>query len=102
SVRAGIPSDIGLEYHDVGTSLGATQLIVTPERAYVPSALDAAPRWGYAAQLYSLRSDSNWGIGDFGDLGALVRLAHRSGASAVALNPLHQSHLTNPSAASPY
>jgi 4-alpha-glucanotransferase len=101
-VRASIVPDIGLGYHDVVTSMGATRLIVTPERAYVPSALDAAPRWGYAAQLYSLRSEHNWGIGDFGDLTALARLAQRSGASAVALNPLHQAHLTNPAAASPY
>ena len=76
--------------------------IVVPERAYVPEALEHAPAWGIAAQLYSLRSARNAGIGDFGDLARLATIANDSGASAVALNPLHQLDLTNPSSASPY
>ena len=70
-------------------------LIVVPAHAYVPGALERAPAWGVAAQLYSLRSSRNDGIGDFTDLANLVKLAGGTGASAVALNPLHQSHLTN-------
>ncbi|HUA09060.1 MAG TPA: 4-alpha-glucanotransferase [Candidatus Acidoferrales bacterium] len=94
-VRAGelaAPMEIG--YHG--------DLIVVPERAYVPETLDRAPAWGIAAQLYALRSAKNDGIGDFGDLARLAALADREGASAVALNPLHQLHLTNPASASPY
>jgi len=90
--RLSTPVEIG--YHG--------DLIVVPERAYVPEALDRAPAWGIAAQLYSLRSARNDGIGDFGDLARLARLADREGASAIALNPLHQMHLTNPGSASPY
>ncbi len=86
------PREIG--YYD--------DLIVVPAHAYVPEALERAPAWGVAAQLYSLRSARNDGIGDFTDLASLVKLADRAGASAVALNPLHQSHLTNATAASPY
>jgi 4-alpha-glucanotransferase len=77
-------------------------MIVVPPRAYVPKALEREPLWGIAAQLYSLRSARNDGIGDFTDLAALATLALDTGASAVALNPLHQSHLTNAAAASPY
>ncbi len=77
-------------------------MIVVPERAYVPEALEREPLWGIAAQLYSLRSEHNDGIGDFGDLARLAALANELGASTVALNPLHQLHLSNPSSASPY
>jgi len=76
--------------------------IVVPERAYVPDALERTPAWGVAAQLYSLRSARNAGIGDFTDLAQLARIAYDAGASTVALNPLHQLDLSNPSSASPY
>ncbi|HTU69194.1 MAG TPA: 4-alpha-glucanotransferase [Candidatus Baltobacteraceae bacterium] len=77
-------------------------LIVVPERAYVPEALERDLAWGIAVQLYALRSQRNDGIGDFGDLRRLAALANRAGAAAIALNPLHQSNLSNPAAASPY
>ena len=90
--RLDAPIEIG--YYD--------NLIVVPERAYVPPQLEREPAWGIAAQLYSLRSARNDGIGDFGDLAQLASMAGQLGASAVALNPLHALHLSNPSAASPY
>ncbi|MGB6986096.1 MAG: 4-alpha-glucanotransferase [Candidatus Aquilonibacter sp.] len=77
-------------------------MIVVPPRAYVPETLERESAWGIAAQLYSLRSSRNDGIGDFTDLAALAKLADGAGASALALNPLHQLHLTNATAASPY
>jgi 4-alpha-glucanotransferase len=89
-----LPTPMEIGYYD--------DLIVVPERAYVPEELERQPAWGIAAQLYSLRSAHNDGIGDFGDLARLASSAGQSGASAIALNPLHQLHLSNPSAASPY
>jgi 4-alpha-glucanotransferase len=77
-------------------------MIVVPAQAHVPEALESESAWGIAAQLYSLRSSRNDGLGDFSDLAELARLADGEGASAVALNPLHQLHLTNAAAASPY
>ncbi|HKU66839.1 MAG TPA: 4-alpha-glucanotransferase [Candidatus Baltobacteraceae bacterium] len=79
-----------------------TTLIAVPPHAYVPEELERRGRWGIAAQLYSLRSGENWGIGDFGDLDRLVGIALDAGAACVALNPLHALHLTSPRAASPY
>ncbi|MGA8841353.1 MAG: 4-alpha-glucanotransferase, partial [Candidatus Aquilonibacter sp.] len=90
--RLDAPVEIG--YYD--------NLIVVPERAYVPPELETQPAWGIAAQLYSLRSAHNDGIGDFGDLAQLASMAGQLGASTVALNPLHELHLSNPPAASPY
>ncbi|MGQ0547599.1 MAG: malto-oligosyltrehalose synthase [Betaproteobacteria bacterium] len=59
-------------------------------RCFEPELLERGGRiWGFAVQLYGLRSARNWGIGDFGDLRALVELAARLGASIVGVNPLH-------------
>ncbi len=42
--------------------------------------------WGH---VYSLRSRHSWGIGDLGDLNALVRWAGDAGLELVGINPLH-------------
>jgi 4-alpha-glucanotransferase len=61
-------------------------LIVAPERAF-EGAFDR--RWLLAVQLYGVRSQKNWGIGDFSDLQVLMRWAAGLGAAGVGLNPLH-------------
>ncbi len=73
-----------------------------PTVCYVPPAMEEGQRWALATQLYALRSERSWGIGDFGDLLELRALASEAGASYVALNPLHELFPSNPRAASPY
>lgn len=78
-------------------------LIVAPLRCYQPKALQDSGRiWGLAAQLYSLDSERNWGIGDFTDLIRLLEFAAQSGAGVVGVNPLHALFPHNPGQASPY
>lgn len=78
-------------------------LIVAPKTCYLPARLQGHPGvWGYAVQLYSLRSERNWGIGDFTDLRDFVEFAAKMGAGAVGLNPLHALFPGNPAHASPY
>src|SRR3954447_3132904 len=75
-------------------------LLVTPERAYQG---DTHGRmWALAVQLYGLRSQRNWGIGDFGDLAHLVDIAARAGAAGIGLNPLHVLFDDRPEQSSPY
>jgi 4-alpha-glucanotransferase len=79
-------------------------LIVAPERCYIPDELRQGVRWwGMALQLYSLRSQHNWGVGDFRDLSAVIEWAgKRLGAAVIGLNPLHALKNSQPYHISPY
>jgi len=65
--------------------------VAAPERA-----------WGWAIQLYALRSRDSWGIGDLADLRRFGRWSRRSGASVILLNPLGAQTPTLPYQPSPY
>ncbi|MCD6043760.1 MAG: bifunctional 4-alpha-glucanotransferase/malto-oligosyltrehalose synthase, partial [Burkholderiales bacterium] len=74
----------------LGPARKAARARLEKGRCWQPELLERGGRiWGFALQLYGLRSARNWGIGDFGDLGALVELAAGLGASIVGVNPLH-------------
>ena len=83
--------------------MGEMSLIVAPDACYVPPAIQGDGRvWGFAVQLYGIRSEHNWGIGDFSDLHRLLEYCAESGASTVLLNPLHALFSNAPEHASPY
>lgn len=93
-------------YHLLKISSGTLQascpLIYTPKMCFSPQEASANKLWGYTAQLYSLRSNSNWGMGDFTDLFALVEKSAEQQASTIGLNPLHPLYQQNPAHRSPY
>jgi 4-alpha-glucanotransferase len=75
------------------------RLITSPGRCALPDDLQG---WGWAVQLYAVRSKAGWGIGDLGDLRALAAWSRRSGAATVLVNPLHAAHPGLPQEPSPY
>jgi 4-alpha-glucanotransferase len=59
--------------------------------------------WGFAVQLYSLRSRGSWGHGDLRDLAELATWSARElGAGFVLINPLHAAEPLPPLSPSPY
>ncbi|HHC30184.1 MAG TPA: 4-alpha-glucanotransferase, partial [Rhodobacterales bacterium] len=68
----------------------------------MPDWLEAAPTWGLFCQLYELRSATSWGIGDFGDLAEMARVAGKAGADFLGINPVHALFLGDPERASPF
>lgn len=95
-----VPDDFPLGYHRMRASDGSDRsLIVSPGRCWLP---DGRRGWGWAVQLYAVRSRSSWGIGDLADLRAVRRWAQGLGAGFLMVNPLHASAPTLPQEASPY
>lgn len=86
-----------------GTAEFRCQLIVAPKRCYQPEVMAQGKKlWGACVQLYSLRSDHNWGIGDFSDLREMLLEIAGRGGDFVGVNPLHALFPSRPEHASPY
>ncbi|MGZ8471733.1 MAG: 4-alpha-glucanotransferase, partial [Gemmatirosa sp.] len=73
-----------------GTRESTQRLIVVPPRCAAPEDVLRGERVvGLTANLYTVRSARNWGVGDLGDLRTLTRFASEAGAAFVGVNPLH-------------
>ena len=102
-----IPSDLPLGWHQLRT-VGAdgahrATLVVTPNALQLPEAVELGRAWGFMTQLYSVRSNESWGVGDLADLGDLAWLtAQHAGADYVLINPLHAAEASGAMTPSPY
>ncbi|OFI35006.1 4-alpha-glucanotransferase [Alteromonas lipolytica] len=103
-----LPQDLSCGYHQIklledDKPLAVMRYIVAPEACYQPPTIAQGNKlWGLSVQLYCLRSENNWGIGDFSDLAQLVTSAAQQGAGFIGLNPIHALYPSNPEACSPY
>jgi (1->4)-alpha-D-glucan 1-alpha-D-glucosylmutase len=100
---AELPADLEAGYYRL-QALGLIKtLVIAPAQCWLPEGLRQGERWwGITTQLYSLRSERSWGIGDFTDLGQCVALAASQGAAFVGISPVHALRAGEPEAASPY
>lgn len=102
-----LPARLPTGYHELTLTKGeqrwSCRVIIAPKRCYEPQALKAQEKlWGACIQLYTLRSERNWGIGDFGDLQAMLPEIAGRGGAFIGLNPIHALYPANPESASPY
>jgi 4-alpha-glucanotransferase len=102
-----IPADLPLGYHavrarsrDVEASM---PLVITPSWLGFPERMGSRRGWGLATQLYSVRSQQSWGVGDLTDLTDLaVWSAAKHRSDFVLINPLHAAEPVAPMEPSPY
>ncbi|MDN4503425.1 4-alpha-glucanotransferase [Alteromonadaceae bacterium BrNp21-10] len=78
------------------------QLMLAPRKAWQADECAHDRQWGVSVQLYSLRSEQQWGMGDFADLQTLTKTMAKEGADYILLNPLHALNSAKPDYASPY
>lgn len=104
-----IKDALGLGYHtltliaDDGDYIADMRLIIAPGSCYIPENIKEGKKvWGLSVQLYCLRSERNWGVGDFSDLAYLLQQTGRQGAQFVGLNPIHALYPATPDSCSPY
>lgn len=105
--RLELPAGVPLGYHRLQLAVAGAdaeiRVAVAPASCYLPPELSQGARsWGLTTQLYSLRSERGWGMGDFTDLAQMARVAGGHGAVTVGINPLHALFASEPRHASPY
>jgi len=110
---------VAVSYHDwhgrtvdvPDDTLAAILDALGPRLTQAPQAIPSAAvapwpsqrQWGLCIQLYSVRSRSSWGHGDFRDLADLASWSARDlGADFVLVNPLHAAEPLPPVSPSPY
>jgi len=102
-----LPEGLPLGWHrlvaETATGPAEADLVVTPARLTVHEQYASRRAFGVQAQLYSVRSERSWGIGDLADMRDLAAITGaRHGADFLLVNPLHASYPTPPVEPSPY
>ena len=96
--RVTIPAGLPLGWHVLETPDREIPVVVTPDQV-TPRPTRA---WGWMVQLYALRSQDSWGVGDLADLEQLVRWTGQHDGGVVLVNPLHAVAPGVPMQPSPY
>lgn len=103
SDRLVLPAFDAPGYHTLHVGEEAITLAVAPARCVTFADLSGGRTgWGLAAQIYSLRSAGDGGIGNFAGVAALGRAAARLGADTLAISPVHALYGALPGQFSPY
>lgn len=90
-------------YHTVHLLDGDFTVATAPQRCITFADLDEGrPGFGLAAQIYSLRTAHDGGIGNFAGVAAFGKRAARLGADALAISPVHALYGASANHFSPY
>ncbi|MEZ0170145.1 malto-oligosyltrehalose synthase [Microvirga sp. TS319] len=90
-------------YHRLQLGEFEATLIASPDRCWQPEAIKDDKRlWGAVAQIYSLRSDHDFGVGGYSDVALLAENLGPWGASFLGLSPVHALFSTDRTKISPY
>ncbi|MCK5818580.1 MAG: 4-alpha-glucanotransferase [Psychromonas sp.] len=108
--RIKFESKLPLGYHQLDLleqgkrkPLATMSLIIAPQGCYCPQKiLDGEKIWGASIQFYCIKSELNWGIGDFSDLKVLLKYIKDNGGDFIGLNPIHALTPSQPQNPSPY
>jgi 4-alpha-glucanotransferase len=103
--KLAIPRDLSYGYHkftlEIKRKAWQTLLIAAPRRAFSPSNVDERG-WGAFLPLYALKSQHDWGSGDYSGLGEMARWVADQGGNTIATLPLLPVFLDKPYDPSPY
>ncbi len=78
-------AELTLGYHTLAIGTDTQTLIVVPPRCAPP----VRRAMGVIANLYAVRSERGWGVGDITDLATIATWSGERGAEFVGVNPLH-------------
>lgn len=102
--RVEVPVQLAYGYHrmtiEIASIKGEALVIAAPNRAFTANA--SRRDWGCFLPLYSLKSDRNWGAGDFTDYKRLAKWMAGMGGSVLGSLPLLAAYLDHPFEPSPY
>ncbi len=104
--KAKVIDEVEIGYYDLKVVTNKQEykamFAVAPKRCYELDKKGKEKLFGFAIQLYALKSKRNWGIGDFSDLENFIGLAGNAGGDVIGLNPLSVLNNDYPETASPY
>lgn len=101
--RLRIPAVPEIGYHRLQIGDREVVLAVAPAQCRaIDDVVPDAHLWGIAAQVYSLRSPGDAGIGDAAGIAQLAEAAGAQGADALCLSPLHALFTADPGRFAPY
>ncbi|MBB3018249.1 (1-_4)-alpha-D-glucan 1-alpha-D-glucosylmutase [Microvirga lupini] len=90
-------------YHRLRLGDQEATIIAAPDRCWEPEALKGdTGLWGLTAQIYSLRSERDLGIGDYSDMALAAESVGRFGGAFLGLSPVHALFAADRSKISPY
>ena len=92
-----LPARVGPGYHRLrahahwrgGDRTDVQSLIVVPDACWLPAGAGDVQWVGFTANLYTVRSRHDWGIGTISELRALLEWGATTGAAFVGSSPLH-------------